>query len=70
MINQTLKILCAIENKVFSPESGRQLTFYHKALNGIIKTTPGIMCSFLPPGCRPNIRRTGNLDVGQLPCRS
>ena len=32
VVNQTLKILCAIENKVFSPESGRQLTFYHQAL--------------------------------------
>lgn len=32
VVNQTRKILCAIENKVFSPESGRQLNFYHTAL--------------------------------------
>ena len=32
VVNERLKTLCAIENKIFSPESGRQLTFYHKAL--------------------------------------
>ncbi len=32
VVNERLKTLCAIENKIFSPESVRQLTFYHKAL--------------------------------------
>ena len=32
VVNDRLKTLCAIENKIFSPESGRQLTFYRKAL--------------------------------------
>ena len=32
VVNERLKTLCAIENKVFSPESGRQLTFYNRAL--------------------------------------
>ncbi len=32
VVNERLKILCAIENKVFAPESGRQLTFYRRAL--------------------------------------
>ena len=32
LVNEGRKIICAIENKIFSPESGRQLTFYQKAL--------------------------------------
>ena len=32
VVNERLKTLCAIENKIFSPETGRQLTFYRKAL--------------------------------------
>ena len=32
LVNEGRKIICAIENKIFSPESGRQLTFYRKAL--------------------------------------
>ena len=32
VVNKRLKTLCAIENKIFSPESGRQLTFYCEAL--------------------------------------
>ena len=31
-MNLEAQILCAIENKVFSPEGGRQLTHYRKAL--------------------------------------
>ena len=32
LVNEGRKIICAIENKIFSPEGGRQLTFYQKAL--------------------------------------
>ena len=32
VVNDRLKTLCAIENKIFAPETGRQLTFYRKAL--------------------------------------
>ena len=32
IVNLEAQILCAIENKVFSPEGGRQLTHYRKAL--------------------------------------
>ena len=32
IVNEGRKIICAIENKIFSQESGRQLTFYQKAL--------------------------------------
>ena len=32
VVNERLKTLCAIENKIFSPESGRQLTFYRTGL--------------------------------------
>ncbi len=32
VVNEALKTMCAIENKILSPESGRQLTFYQKAI--------------------------------------
>ena len=32
IVNQSAKFLCAIENKVWSPEGGNQLEFYRKAL--------------------------------------
>ncbi len=32
VVNERLQTLCAIENKILSPESGRQLTFYRIAL--------------------------------------
>ncbi len=32
IVNQSPKFLCAIENKVWSPEGGNQLAFYRKAL--------------------------------------
>lgn len=49
ILNQRAQFLCAIENKIFSPEGGRQLTHYRKALeNGYRNYTRRYL--FLSPG--------------------
>ena len=35
ILNEQAKFLCAVENKVWSPESGSQLAFYRKALKAL-----------------------------------
>ena len=49
ILDQRAQFLCAIENKIFSPEGGRQLTHYRKALeNGYRNYTRRYL--FLSPG--------------------
>ena len=49
ILNEQARFLCAVENKVWSPESGNQLAFYRKALKALYSGYT-IFLVFLTPG--------------------